>query len=444
MVSISGVRGILGPEFNPTVVGQWIAAFSEILPPGPVVVGRDSRPSGEVLSSSASATFRACGREVWDVGIVPTPTVQLAVERWGASGGVILSASHNPAAWNALKFVDTDGGFLSPPRFIALREAHDLSASSTSAYVGAAAYAGGRERQREALDLHRTVVLELVDVARIRSARLRVVLEAGHGAGGPLLSSLAEALGLEFEGRRLEPTGNLPADPEPTERSLTEVARGLDSATHLACMVDPDADRFGLALPGTDVLGEEWTLPLAARGRLETARGPLVTNLSTSTRLEAVASRFGVDVHRTSVGEAHVVAEMRVRNALLGGEGNGGVIDPRAHLGRDSAVALALLCEAEASHPGGLRALAAELPPRFMVKEKAEIDENSSGTARIESRLTSLLGEPSDRRDGLRWSREDGFVHLRASNTEPIVRLVVETSSAEATRGLAEQIRAKF
>ncbi|MBK8230282.1 MAG: hypothetical protein IPK72_06790 [Candidatus Eisenbacteria bacterium] len=293
MVSVSGVRGIVGPELNPLVIGDWIAAFSQILPAGPVVVGRDSRPSGEVLSLAVSSVFRALGREVLEVGIVPTPTVQLAVESWSAAGGIILSASHNPPAWNALKFVDTDGSFLSPDRFSALKRAYD---ARERGFVGAASFATGRDCHESALDLHESVVLKMVDVDRIRAAGISVTLETGHGAGGTLLPRLAAKLGLSLDGRHLEPNGNLPANPEPTAETLAGILPSVAAGTTMLLMVDPDADRLGMALPGTDVVGEEWTLPLVVRNRLTQTIGPVVTNLSTSTRVEEAARPMGAEV----------------------------------------------------------------------------------------------------------------------------------------------------
>jgi phosphomannomutase len=203
-------------------------------------------------------------------------------------------------------------------------------------------------------------------------------------------------------------------------------------------MVDPDADRCGLVLPGTTVLGEEWTLPLVTAHRLAAGAGPVVTNLSTSSRMEVAAERFGASLRRTPVGEAHVVAEMRRVQAVIGGEGNGGVIDPRAHLGRDSAVAFALLCEAEAT--SGLRELAAAFPDRSMRKEKIAMSD--SGFESIGEKLSKVLGPADDRRDGLWWKRPSGFVHVRASNTEPVLRVVVESGSDPEARDLVGQVRA--
>jgi phosphomannomutase len=436
MVSVSGVRGTVGPELNPLVVSRWTAAFGTLLSPGPIVLGRDSRTTGEALAAAASSILRAIGREVWDLGIVPTPTVQMAVERWGASGGIILSASHNPGEWNALKFVDADGSFLLPQRFGALRV---LADSGEVHFSDAAGYGSGRDRRDEALALHRQAVLDSVDVDTIRSSGLTVALDCGHGAGGTLLPILAAALRVRLDGRNLEADGRFAANPEPTSETLKAAFRDLPAEIAFAALVDPDADRLAVALPGTSFASEEWTLPLVAWGRLARRPGPLVTNLSTSTRLEAAAERFGATVYRAPVGEANVVGEMKARGAVLGGEGNGGIIDPEVHYGRDSAVAFARLCEVEANQAGGLREVARLFPPRCMRKEKLPLP--PGGLRGLEETLAQVLGQPDNRMDGLRWSRPDGFIHLRASGTEPILRAVLEAGSEEALASAIEDLR---
>lgn len=436
MISVSGVRGIVGADFNPVEVARWTAALSDLLGPGPVVLGRDSRTTGAALAQAAASVLRACGRETWDLGIVPTPTVQLAVEHWKAAGGLILSASHNPAQWNALKFVDGDGGFFSPGRFPELRS---RAAAGTARFAEAARYGVMHDRGRDAIRLHREAILRAVDGDAIRSAGVRATVDTGHGAGGVILPALAADLGVTLVCHHEEPNGELAANPEPSEDSLERFLKVVDRSPAFVAMIDPDADRFAVALPGTAVVGEEWTLPLVVRSVLAGRPGPVVTNLSTSSRVDSAAARFGVPVTRTPVGEAHVVAEMRRVKAAIGGEGNGGVIDPAVHLGRDAAVAFARICEAEAIHPGGLRALAAEFPSRGMRKAKVPLP--VGGMATLESALAGILGEPDDRQDGLRWSRPDGFVHIRASGTEPVVRVMVEAETAAAAGETMERLR---
>lgn len=436
MVSVSGVRGIVGDEFNPLVVGRWTAALSRLLGPGPVVLGRDSRTTGPPLAGAACSILQAMGREVFDLGVVPTPTVQIAVEEWHAAGGIILSASHNPAQWNALKFVDAGGSFLSPERFGLLRS---LAEMEPAGFVRADDFGALRGRRDEALRLHREAILKAVDKDAIRAAGMRVALDTGHGAGGVLLEDLALDLGVGLDGHRLEPSGLFADNPEPTTAALKLFLNSLDRPAAFAAMVDPDADRLAVALPGTEVVGEEWTLPLVAASVLAVRSGAVVTNLSTSTRLESVAAGHGSRVYRSPVGEANVVAEMKLRNAVLGGEGNGGVIDPAVHLGRDAAVAFARLCEAEALNPGGLRALAGAIPSRYLAKLKLPIGKEA--LFRGGERLASLLGDDPDRRDGLRWSTEDGFVHVRPSGTEPVVRVIVEAADRGAAEGLLTKVR---
>lgn len=435
MVSISGVRGIVGADLNPLLVARWTAAFAAGMPDGPVVVGRDSRPTGERLACCAMDVLEASGREVWDLGIVPTPTVQVAVEAWDAAGGLILTASHNPAEWNAMKFVAADGSFLNPDAFAAL---HGRVEANVDAFVGANRWGSRSNRGAEALAEHRLRVLKDVDPGAIRRRKVSVLVDCVHGAGGVLIPDLLRDLGADVRVLHQEPSGRFPRDPEPTGEALEALARdaarlGVD----FALAIDPDADRCGLALPGGAVVGEEWTLPLVAAQILPNRPGPVVTNLSTSTRLDAVASRYGCPLIRTPVGEANVVAGMRAAEAVLGGEGNGGVIDPRVHYGRDAAVAAVRLLEAAAS-PGGLSGMARDLPERYLIKKKLPLPP-AGRTGDLLSRLAGLFGE-ADTRDGIRWGMPDGFVHVRASGTEPVVRVVVEAASEEIARSRIERV----
>lgn len=439
MVSISGVRGIVGPDFNAGVVSNWSAAFSDLIGPGPIVVGRDSRPSGEGFVGTACEVFSARGREIWDLGIVPTPTVQIAVETWKAAGGLILTASHNPSEWNACKFVGPDGAFLSPDRFRALRERVESGPGEPAAGEKGTV----SNRGEDALALHAGIVARLIDKRLTKECAPKVLLECIHGAAGVLLPRLLRDLGAELTVLHEEPSGLFPRDPEPSGPPLDELAVEAERiGADFAIAVDPDVDRCAVAVPGTSVIGEEWTLPLVAAHLLEQRKGTVVTNLSSSTRLETVAEIHRCTVKRAPVGEANVVGMMRATNAVLGGEGNGGVIDPQAHYGRDAAVAAAWLLQAHASTPGGLASLASGIPHRYLLKGKMPI-EKSEGETGILNSLRPILGEPDDRSDGLRWTRDGGFVHVRLSATEPIMRIIVEgPSRREAESIFAELIEA--
>jgi phosphomannomutase len=288
-----------------------------------------------------------------------------------------------------------------------------------------------RERGAEALALHARWIAEKVGPLPPGKPP-RILLDCIHGAAGVLIPRLLRDMGAEVQVMHEEPTGRFPRDPEPTGEAIEALAaeaarRGVD----FALAFDPDVDRCAVALPGSEVVGEEWTLPLVAAFLLPGRNGPVVTNLSTSTRLEAVAEASGSRVVRTPVGEAHVVGEMRRLQAALGGEGNGGIIDPQIHLGRDAAVAAAWLTAAQMRTSGGLFGLAARIPERYVTKVKAPVTRGESAEA-LAGQLGRALGPPSDTRDGLYWRFPDGFVHVRRSATEPVLRLVVEAGGREA------------
>jgi phosphomannomutase len=436
MISISGVRGVVGPDLNPALVTRWVAAFAAGQPAGPVVLGRDPRPSGERLACCAMDALQASGREVWDLGIVPTPTVQVAVEAWDAAGGLILTASHNPGQWNAMKFVARDGSFLDPEAFGRLRAGVDAGAAD---WRSADQWGRRVSRGGDALGEHRRRVLDGVDPGPIRRAKVSVLIDCVHGAGGVFIPGLLRDLGADVRVLHGEPHGIFPRDPEPTGPAIEALAReAAASGATFALAVDPDADRCALALPAGDAVGEEWTLPLVAAQVLSRRPGPVVTNLSTSTRIDAVAERFGCAVTRTPVGEANVVAGMRRLGAVLGGEGNGGVIDPKVHYGRDAAVAAVRLLEAAASDPEGLSGMARRLPARYLLKSKLPLP-SAEAAGELMDGIRHLFGE-ADQRDGLWWGMADGFVHVRASGTEPVVRVIVEAATEEEARSRLERV----
>jgi phosphomannomutase len=428
------------------VVGRLAAAFAGTIELKTAGLGRDSRPSGSALSRAASAALVAGGCRVVDLGVVPTPTVQVAVEEQRADGGIVVTASHNPLPWNALKFIGADGTFLGAETITRLIELfRGLPASPGAPDPAAVAPLTLPEVRttavgEAAIATHVARIARVVDVEAIRRAALRVVVDAVRGAGGLLVGPLLAHLGTAVEWIDGEPDGQLPAHPEPRAERLDPLfERVRRSGGALGFALDPDGDRCAV-VTADGVLGEEWCLPLAAWSRLRGGkRGPLVANLSTSSRIDWVAERFSVPVHRAPVGEAHVVARMRAVRAILGGEGNGGVIDPAVHLGRDAGVAIARLLDLEVTGPGGrggVAEAARTFPSRVLLKHALTID--GERLAACVARLCRLWGEPSNTEDGWRWSWRDGWAHLRPSGTEPIVRLFVEAPTNEAARGRIE------
>lgn len=440
ILGISGARGIVDDGFDEGVAARLAAAFLGVVGVGPVVLGRDSRPSGPRLAAAVTTLLEREGARVHDLGVVPTPTVQVAVESLPARGGIVVTASHNPPAWNALKFVGPAGTFLDATAMAQL-----LADFHQQAEVeGPAARSIGAPRDaprsgdadgvttvagQAAIAEHIERVCATVDLERIRAAGLRVVIDGVHGAGSVLIDPLLKKLGVAVVWVAGEPNGRLPEHPEPRAERLGPLReRVAREEADAGFALDPDGDRCALVLPQR-LLGEEWTLPLCAVARLESGRrrGPLVVNLSTSAMIDEVGARYDVPIERTPVGEAHVVTRARAIGALLAGEGNGGVIDPAVHWGRDAAVAIALLLDLAARdrepHQGLVRQ-AGRLTPRIMRKETLQIERDRF--AELARRLRVVWGAPASDADGQKWIAGDSWLHLRLSNTEPIARVIAE------------------
>jgi len=439
MVGVSGIRGVVGEGITPEVLVQVTGAFATFLGPGPIVLGRDSRPTGDALRQVVIGALRAAGRDVLDIGIVPTPTVQLEVERHHAAGGLALTASHNPIPWNALKFVGPDGRFLSPEvarRF--LDHAFDaLSWPSWEAF-------GSERTIDDAMQHHVDRILDLPEVTRdaVAKAGFRVVGDMVHGAGGAIGRRLLESLKADPTFLYEEPTGRFPREPEPVAENLGELAALVRrTGADLGFAFDPDVDRLSLVDETGRAIGEECTLPLVADHVLGIQKGAVVTNLSTSARLEAVAARHGVTVTRTPVGEANVVQGILDTAARVGGEGNGGVILPRLHLGRDAPAALGLILSGLAARGGSLSGWAKTLPELVMIKEKLEIG-GDPDWERLRNDMLGVWGAArEDRRDGL-WMAGDGeWVHVRKSGTEPVVRVIAEAGTKDRAETLVRTAR---
>lgn len=438
MISVAGVRGIVGESLTPAVVSRFSAAFARSLGEGPVVVGRDARTSGPMVLRAVTAGLCAAGRDVVDIGLATTPATQLAVEHLRAAGGVILTASHNPAPWNALKFLSSLGEFLGPAEGRAVRERYEADRDLWVAWDRL----GAVREEPGALEWHleRVLGLEYLDLPAIRARALRVVVDGCASVGGVAVPALLERLGATVVRLDCEPNGAFTRELEPLPEHLGALGRAVrESGADLGIAVDPDADRAAFVDASGTPLGEEYTVALGARVVLARRKGPVVTNLSTSRMLDAVCREAGVDLHRTPVGEAHVVAVMRARDAIAGGEGNGGMILPAAHYGRDGLVAMALVAQAM-SGGASLRQLADALPKYVMVKDKLGRPEEA--WERADARLRAAFADfAADATDGLRFAKGEGWVHVRPSGTEPVVRVIAETPDAGATRELVERAR---
>jgi len=436
MISVAGVRGIVGETLTPPVITRFSAAFARELPAGPVVMGRDARKSGPMVAEAVAAGVTGAGRDLVDVGLATTPATQLAVEHLGAAGGIIITASHNPAPWNALKFLSNLGEFLGPE---AGRSVQRRFESDQDLWV-AADQLGMLRAEAGALDRHLERVLELsvIDVPAIRGRALRVVVDGCASVGGVAVPRLLRELGATVVELDCVPNGEFTRELEPLPEYLGALGdRVRSSGADFGVAVDPDSDRAAFVDAAGTPLGEEYTVALGTRVVLARKRGPVVTNLSTSRILDAVCGAAGVPLYRTPVGEAHVVARMHEVGAIAGGEGNGGMILPEAHFGRDGLVATALIAQAVAERGRTLRELAGELPITRMVKTKLERGDEPWEQAAERLRRAFATHEVNGD-DGLRFSRDEEWVHVRPSGTEPVVRVIAESPQLERTRQLIE------
>jgi phosphomannomutase len=470
IVSISGIRGIVGDGLGPREARRFGLAFGTLLGRGTVVLGRDSRPSGPMLADALRAGLVATGLRVVDCGILSTPGTAVMVRHLAAAGGAVITASHNPLPYNGIKLLSPAGMALSRD---AGRKVLDLYERQAPSEVGtdhagptevapgsAEAKPDSAEPKPGAAAVHVEKVLAIADAERIRKAALCVVVDAVNGAGGAEMALLLERLGCQCILVHGEPTGRFGRGAEPIPENLGDLGRAVrEHGAALGLALDPDADRLALVDETGRAIGEEYTLALACRHRLTEERGPLACNLSTSRMMDYVAAEAGVALHRTPVGEVNVAEEIEREGCLIGGEGNGGVIDPRVVPVRDSLVGAALVLGMLAARRRPLSELAAELPVYTIVKDKATLAAGDAAAAYSAEAAASATkagkaaavfdavrkrfpGARADTRDGLYLAMKEGWVHVRASNTEPILRIMAEAADEQAARTWVRDVKA--
>ncbi len=454
IVSASGIRGIVGRGLDASTAQRYGAAYGAYLSdrhrvaaPAVVLLGRDSRTSGPMLAEGVTAGLIGSGWNVGDLGIVPTPTALLAVrEDEAAYGGVVVTASHNPAEWNGLKLASAAGEFIDPEggREVQARFEHVIDGALRNGRHGPTGRGRGRRREvKGAIERHieRILSLPLLSPAARARRRLRVALDCVRGTGGLILPALLKRLGCEVVGIHLEADGRFPRDPEPVAAALGELGDLVrQTEAHVGMAVDPDGDRLALVDERGQPIGEDWTLALAVELVLAKRPGPVVTNLSSSQCIEDAARRAGQRLHRAPVGEANVAARMAEVGAVIGGEGNGGVMLPELHVTRDAPLAAALVVELLSMRRETLGRLIGELPSYRVIKRKAE---RPAGTLEaIYERLEreAPRGAEVDRQDGLHlaWPDRREWIHVRPSGTEPIMRVIAEAPAETAARALTD------
>jgi phosphomannomutase len=443
MVSVSGIRGKVGAPLTPELAAGIAARFGAFMATGHVqpaiCVARDSRTSGPMLARAVIAGLESVGVDVVDLGVVPTPTLLMAVRDRGAAGGIGVTASHNPAEWNALKLVTEEGIFLDAERsraFRALLGADDPPRARWDRLGSVTSDDGAWDRHRKKI-----LALPHVNRAAIAARRFKVAVDCVHGAGGPAIEDLLDHLGCEIAGIGMQPDGRFPRDPEPTAANLKDLGKLVRrSGAALGIAIDPDADRLSLVDEAGRPLGEDFTLAIAAAAVLGRTPGPVVTNLSTSQVVEDVAKAFGVPVYRAPVGEVNVARRMQQEGAVVGGEGNGGVILAALHHTRDAPLAVALVLQHLADSGLTMSEAARRWPAYCIVKEKAVLARDALG-AGYEALVADLAPEVKDDSDGLRlaWPARRAWLHVRPSGTEPVVRLIAESPEEESARALVRR-----
>ena len=435
IISVSGLRGVVGKSLTPEVALRYAAAFSAETPAGPFVITRDGRPSGAMLAEAVHVGLAAVGRSTIDAGVAATPTTGVLIRHHRAAGGIQISASHNPAEYNGMKLFDAGGRVIPAASGQQVLDRYRSGEVDWEGHGRLAAF----EECSDSLSAHLEAVLATVDVERICAQSYKVVLDSNHGAGSLLGRRLLEALGCEVTVLGGQPDGQFEHPPEPTAENLAGVLSAVTEAgAEVGFCQDPDADRLAVIDRSGRYLGEEYTVAMCVDHVLRRRVGPIVTNCSTSRMSEDIARRYGAAFHRSAVGEANVVDAMLARDAVFGGEGNGGPIDPRVGLVRDSFVGMAQLLDAMVARDLPIGRLADELPRYEIVKTKISLAPENvpAGLDRLADHFADAR---ADRLDGLRLDWPGRWLLVRPSNTEPIVRAIAEAATEDEARGLCDE-----
>ena len=450
--SISGIRGtiggVAGEGLNPLDITKFVAAYATLIrktttvQSNTIVVGRDARISGEMVRSCVCGTLMGMGFDVIDIGLASTPTTELAVTMSGSCGGIILTASHNPRQWNALKLLNEKGEFLN-----AVEGAEVLSLAAAEAFEFADIDHIGHYTKDDSYDqkhIDSVLALDLVDVEAIRKANFKVAIDCVNSVGGVVLPKLLKQLGVEtIEGLYCEPTGDFQHNPEPLEKNLTDIM-GLMKKSDLdvAFVVDPDVDRLAIIDENGDMYGEEYTLVTVADYILQHTPGNTVSNLSSTRALRDVTRKYGLEYNASAVGEVNVVTKMKATGAVIGGEGNGGVIYPASHYGRDALVGIALFLTYLAKKQMTVSELRKTYPAYYMAKNRIDLTPDVDVDAILVKVKEIYANEEVNDIDGVKIDFPDKWVHLRKSNTEPIIRVYSEAGSPEEANAIGEAVMA--
>lgn len=445
MISVSGIRGVFGTDLTPENLARFTAAYGTWLKGGTVILGRDSRVTGQICEDIVASTLASVGCDVIKVGIVPTPTVAMGVLRHNAAGGIIISASHNPAQWNALKLLNGTSEFMTA------EEGKEMIAISDSGKFSYKMYdkIGTVTEETDLLDYHIEEILKLeyINPEIIKAANLSVAVDAVNGAGSVGVPLLLEKLGIDTIHKiHCTPNGLFPHNPEPLPEHLTEICELVKrTGADIGVVTDPDADRLALVDNTGKLFGEEYTQATVFDFILGKKSGDSATNLSSSRVADDITKTHGGTCHRSAVGEINVVKKMQEVEAVVGGEGSGGIIVPDLHYGRDALVGIAAVLQHLAEKKMSSSELRATYPNYFMSKSKIQLDELGKDADEVLELVKNHFSSLSPNTiDGVKVDFEEGWVHLRKSNTEPIIRIYTEGKSVEEAGAFAEKVKNLF
>ncbi|PQO38494.1 phosphoglucosamine mutase [Blastopirellula marina] len=432
IISVSGLRGILGLSLSPDTISRYVAAFVEQLPEGPILLSRDGRPSGKALGDIVQGTINLLGRDVIDAGIAATPTVGVLLRQYRCMGAIQISASHNPSEYNGLKLMGADGRVVSAEKGAQIKAAYEEQPTTWAPWDEI----GSTSLCEDTTSEHIKKVLDTITPGPIQKKKYRVLLDSNGGSGSVVGVKLLEALGCEVEVLGGDPNGDFIHPPEPTAENLKTIAdRVRELRVQIAFCQDPDADRLAVIDENGRYIGEEYTVALCLQNVLAKRKGAVVINGATSQMNEDVAAEFKCPVYRSAVGEANVTQEMMFRDAVFGGEGNGGPIDPQVGYIRDSFVGMANILELMTKKKKPISKLADALPRYEIVKHKVEMDSEQlpEGFDRLKYQYKDAEVQEGD---GLRFMWKNRWLIARASNTEPIVRVIAESKSFEESEDM--------
>jgi len=451
--SISGIRGTIGGEvgdnLTPVDVVKFSAAFGSWLLKNSkvsnkkIVVGRDARLSGSMVDSLVVGTLMGVGMDVVNIGLATTPTTEIAVQKEGACGGIIITASHNPKQWNALKLLNEKGEFLSDKDG---KEVLSMAASDAFSFAQVDELGKVEKKDYGQIHINDVLNLDLVHVDAIKKAKFRVAIDCVNSVGGIVLPSLLKALGVEeIAELNCEPTGCFAHNPEPLPAHLTQISEKMKEGGYdVGFVVDPDVDRLAMICEDGSMFGEEYTLVSVADYVLRYTKGNTVSNLSSTRALSDVTVARGGSYSAAAVGEVNVVTKMKETNAVIGGEGNGGVIYPAAHYGRDALVGIALFLSLMAEEKCKVSDLRKRYPEYYISKNKIQLTPSTDVDAILRAMKDKYKNERVNDIDGVKIDFADSWVHLRKSNTEPIIRIYSEASSMEKADAIAHKIMSEI